>query len=175
TLDALIARHGVPAFIKIDVEGFEAEVLAGLSRPVAALSFEFTTIQRGVATAAIDRCGALGYASFNGALGESQMLVHEGWGSAAEIAQWGTSLPHAANSGDVDARISEPAPLECALCLFVDSCDAILRCGRPRRRRSQRQRADALRREGQRHAQLCLAGSAPVHGRGRASGLHRQH
>jgi FkbM family methyltransferase len=24
TLDALIARHGMPAFIKIDVEGFEA-------------------------------------------------------------------------------------------------------------------------------------------------------
>ncbi len=32
TLDALIARHGVPAFAKIDVEGFEAEALAGLTR-----------------------------------------------------------------------------------------------------------------------------------------------
>lgn len=38
TLDALIATHGEPAFIKIDVEGFEGEVLRGLTRPVPALS-----------------------------------------------------------------------------------------------------------------------------------------
>jgi hypothetical protein len=77
--------------------------VAGLSQPVKALSFEFTTIQRDVAAAAIDRCAALGYASFNAALGESQALVHERWLSAAEMAAWIAALPHAANSGDVYA------------------------------------------------------------------------
>lgn len=42
TLDNLIDKHGVPGFIKIDVEGYENEVLKGLTRPVPALSIEYT-------------------------------------------------------------------------------------------------------------------------------------
>jgi FkbM family methyltransferase len=103
TLDTLIARHGVPAFIKVDVEGFEGQALAGLSQPVAALSFEFTTIQRDVAHACLSRCHELGYVRYNAALGESQTLVHDGWQDAEAIGRWLDGLPMEANSGDVYA------------------------------------------------------------------------
>lgn len=42
TLNKLITEYGVPAFIKIDVEGYELEVLKGLTQPVKMICFEYT-------------------------------------------------------------------------------------------------------------------------------------
>ena len=106
TLDELIAAHGMPAFAKIDVEGFELEVLKGLSRPLPALSFEFTTIQRDVAEACVARLMTLGAYRFNVALGESQQLAFAASISADELVAYLQSLPHEANSGDVYAFLS---------------------------------------------------------------------
>jgi FkbM family methyltransferase len=102
TLDALIAVHGAPAFVKIDVEGYEANVLDGLSQPPPALSFEFTTIQRDVALACLDRIATLGDYRFSLSLGEFLSFERSGCTLDA-MRRHIAELPHEANSGDVYA------------------------------------------------------------------------
>lgn len=107
TLAELMAEHGRPDFLKIDVEGFEDAVLATLdasNRPPA-LSFEFTTIERDVAARALAHLAEVGGYWFDFALGESQALEC-GPGrevDAARMAEIIANLPHSANSGDVYA------------------------------------------------------------------------
>ena len=108
TLDALAAAHGRPHFVKLDVEGLEAEALAGLSVPPRALSFEFTTIQREAAAACLRRLSALGYRAFNACLGESMAFALPAPRGSDDMAAWIAALPAAANSGDAYASL-EPA------------------------------------------------------------------
>jgi FkbM family methyltransferase len=104
TLDQLIATYGIPAFIKIDVEGYESEVIAGLSSPVGALSFEFTPEYKIAAFACIDMLAALGMVVFNYSSGES-MEFEQGWGSREEMKAFLQKITDTRSFGDVYARL----------------------------------------------------------------------
>lgn len=103
TLDALIEEHGVPAFCKIDVEGYEAEVVAGLSRALPCVSFEFTPEVMETAYACVDRLGELGTTAFNYSLGETMELALPHWVDRVEMAETLRRLEESSTFGDVYA------------------------------------------------------------------------
>jgi FkbM family methyltransferase len=105
TLDTLIDRFGVPAFIKMDVEGSEPRVLAGLSRPVAALSFEYLPTALGGTHECLTRLDALGAYLYNWSVGESYRLVSERWLTAAEVLAALETPSAQRRAGDIYARL----------------------------------------------------------------------
>lgn len=86
TLDDLVREHGVPRYLKIDVEGFEFEVISGLSRRVGIVSFEFTNEYFANAERFMKYLDNLGYRKFNFSLGERSDFAIDGWVGMAQIA-----------------------------------------------------------------------------------------
>lgn len=81
TLDNLIKKYGKPKFIKIDVEGYELEVLKGLSQSISYISYEYCTPEN---TIGAIKC--LNYLAFlnpnikcNYSVGESMKLSLDEW------------------------------------------------------------------------------------------------
>ena len=79
TLDKIIEQYGIPAFIKIDVEGFEHQVIKGLSRAVQTLSFEYVPEFIEPAFMCIDHLQRLGDIRLNYTVGEVMRLALESW------------------------------------------------------------------------------------------------
>jgi FkbM family methyltransferase len=105
TLDLLIERFGMPAFVKIDVEGSEPGVLAGLSRPVRSLSFEYLPRALDCARACVARLSALASYQFNWSAGESYQLASGRWMTDAELFAVLETADAQRRPGDVYARL----------------------------------------------------------------------
>jgi FkbM family methyltransferase len=113
TLDGLIETYGRPDFCKIDVEGYEPQVLTGLSYPIAALSFEFVSGDSERATACMERLQVLGSYEFNVICGEGREFEFMTWTTPDDITRWLRTGAGGASSGDVYARLlSDTSPGE---------------------------------------------------------------
>ena len=104
TLDELCSLFGVPVFCKIDVEGYELEVLNGLTRALPTLSFEFHGELADTALGCINRLMTVGSYRFAVSFDEPA-LWERGWVSAEDLVQY---LEGASKDleGEIYARLS---------------------------------------------------------------------
>jgi FkbM family methyltransferase len=100
TLDMAIQRFGEPTFCKIDVEGWELEVLRGLTRTIPLLSFEFQLGDRGIrkTLGCLEKLADFGPAQINVTPAETPRFHFREWISLEEFLAWfpgdlATSLP----------------------------------------------------------------------------------
>jgi len=79
TLDKLIDEFGLPKFCKIDVEGYEYNVIMGLSNKIPYLSFEFHIELIPVTKKIIAELQLRGYNSYNLTEGFKETPVFKKW------------------------------------------------------------------------------------------------
>ena len=108
TLDEVIAKYGIPKYCKIDVEGYELEVLKGLSSRVPYLSIEFCREFLDETERCIFYLMGLGYRAFNIALRESNTFYSQSWLSEERILKELNLLSDPEEWGDVWASSECP-------------------------------------------------------------------
>ena len=87
TLGLLAKEFGEPEFVKIDVEGFEINVLRGMTFRPRNLSFEFGARRKGPSSVCLEHMGALNY-RFRPIIGREYRFVTAEWMSLEEARAW---------------------------------------------------------------------------------------
>jgi FkbM family methyltransferase len=88
TLDNLINLYGIPDFIKIDVEGYELNVLKGLSKPVNCISFEYTPELHDRSILCVSQLESISNYVYNLSIGESLLFEFDEWVSKEFLDSW---------------------------------------------------------------------------------------
>ncbi len=105
TLDLMIEKYGTPDFCKIDVEGYEWNVLMGLTKHIPYLSFEFAYEFLSAKTKpCIDRLTSIGFTHFNVAFGENPEFIFATWVDAETLFSFLQNLQDTLSWGDIYAR-----------------------------------------------------------------------
>lgn len=106
TIERLIEVYGKPTFCKIDVEGFEFEVLKGLTKKIKFISFEFTPEFISVAIDSINHLAAIGDYCFNFSSKESMRLDLTNWINHADMCHILETLSDKTIFGDIYAKLA---------------------------------------------------------------------
>lgn len=108
TIDKIIAEYGTPRFIRIDMEGYELNVLKGLSMPITHLSFEYYIPEH---FSSLENCVQRlveidANVDFNYSVGENLSLVLVNWVPIEDFLYlFSSELFQSSSIGDIYARM----------------------------------------------------------------------
>jgi FkbM family methyltransferase len=104
-LEDLIKKYDLPDFCKIDVEGYDHEVLCGLDSPLGSLSFEYHIEFFSKLESCLLRLSELGVYTYNYTVGETPRLHLPSWVESSKLLDIFSKLPYRTLQGDIYAKL----------------------------------------------------------------------